>query len=452
MVKESIEQLIADGESTVCEFKTSFNKDSIETLVAFANTDGGDLFVGVNDSGKIVGVNINDETVQTWINEIKSKTTPSLIPEFKIYTSGEKNVVRLSVKEYPAKPVAVRGRYFKRTGNSNHLLDISEVVDMHLRYFNTSWDFQLNSDYGLSSISTEKVQLAIDSINKRGFRIEVDPMGFLLKNDLIRNNKITNAAFLLFSKNDTVFTTIELGRFQTETIIKDSQRTKSDILSQIDEVIEFVKKHINKEVIIKGQAQNVEKWAYPLDAIREIVINMIVHRDYSLSSDSIVKIFDDKIEFYNPGRLPASITVDDLLTNNYKSTPRNKIVADFFKDMGLIEKYGSGIQRILHSCKENDLPLPVFRNISDGFEITIYAKADKPKESNHGGLSGGLSGGLKDVLFIIKNEPGIQVKEIKEKTVIPQRTLERYISQLLNMNAIERRGSRKTGGYWALKE
>jgi ATP-dependent DNA helicase RecG len=75
---------------------------------------------------------------------------------------------------------------------------------------------------------------------------------------------------------------------------------------------------------------------------------MVVHRDYRLSSDSIVKIFDNKIEFYNPGRLPASISIEDLISNNYRSTPRNKLLADFFKDLGLIEKYGSGIQRIIN--------------------------------------------------------------------------------------------------------
>jgi len=160
---------------------------------------------------------------------------------------------------------------------------------------------------------------------------------WVIKNDLIRDEKITNAAYLLFTNRDTIMTTIELGRFQTETIIKDTARTKSDILNQIDQVIDFVKKHINKEIIITGQPKNIQKWQYPLEAIREIVINMIIHRDYRSSSDSIIKIFNDRIEFYNPGRLPDSITIEDLFTNNYKSTPRNKQIADFCKNIGIIE-------------------------------------------------------------------------------------------------------------------
>src|SRR5690606_8932962 len=106
--------------------------------------------------------------------------------------------------------------------------------------------------------------------------------------------------------------------------------------------------------------------------IREIVSNMVIHRDYRSSSDSIVKIYDERIEFYNPGRLPESITVDDLLSNNYKSTPRNKLIADFCKSIGLIEKYGSGIQRIVKYFSESDLQSPEFRNISEGFKVTVF--------------------------------------------------------------------------------
>ena len=99
---------------------------------------------------------------------------------------------------------------------------------------------------------------------------------------------------------------------------------------------------------------------------------MIIHRDYRASSDSIVKIFNHKIEFYNPGRLPENITVEDLLSNNYRSLPRNKLIADFCKSLGLIEKYGSGIRRILHALKKEGLPMPKFQNIADGFMVTIY--------------------------------------------------------------------------------
>ena len=264
------------------EFKSSFNNEAIETMVAFANTIGGRVLVGVNHKSEIIGVKVNEESAQNWVNEIKGKTAPAIIPNVNIVQHNDKTIVIFTIEEYPIKPIAIRGKYFKRVVNSNHLMSITEVVNLHLQSFNTSWDFHVNDQFKITEISLDKVQTAIDIIKQTGSGINDDPLTFLLKYDLIRADKLTNAAYLLFTARDTVLTTIELGRFQTDTIIKDSSRTKSDITSQIDQVMEFVKKHINKEVIITGQPRNNQKWQYPLEAIREIVINMIHPVRYSL--------------------------------------------------------------------------------------------------------------------------------------------------------------------------
>jgi len=205
------------------------------------------------------------------VNEVKNKTAPQIIPDVEIYTVNNKTVFALFAMEYPIKPVSTRGRYYKRIGNSNHLLSVSEVVDMHLQTVNSSWDSYPDPTHSIDDISFEKVQVSIDTMRRNQLSITENPLSFLLKNNLIKENKITNAAYLLFKKKDSIITTIELGRFQNEIVIKDSARTKSDILTQIDQVLDFVKKHINKQVIITGQAQNTQKWQYPLDAIREIV-------------------------------------------------------------------------------------------------------------------------------------------------------------------------------------
>lgn len=257
---------------------------------------------------------------------------------------------------------------------------------------------------------------------------------------MLRDGQLTNASYLLFTERDTVLTTIELGRFQSNTIIKDSSRTKSDILSQIDEVMKFVRKHINKEVIITGQVRNTQKWQYPTEALREIILNMIVHRDYRSSSDSIVKVFDNKIEFYNPGRLPDSITVNDLISNNYKSTPRNKLIADFCKSLGLIEKYGSGIQRIIEHFDEANLPSPEFRNISEGFMVTVFSDVK---------LGEKLGENQKRILEIINNNSHITLIQLSKTIGISQTAIENNIQKLKNKGLLKRIGSAK-GGHWEL--
>ncbi|WP_143255046.1 ATP-binding protein [Alkalitalea saponilacus] len=248
--------------------------------------------------------------------------------------------------------------------------------------------------------------------------INEDPLSFLFKYDLVRGQDITNAAYLLFKNKVSALTTIELGRFQDEITIKDSSRTKEDVLKQIEQVLDFVKKHINREVIITGEARNIQKWQYPLNAIREIVTNLIVHRVCRLSSDSIVKIFDDRIEFFNPGRLPKNITVDDLLNNRYRSTPRNKLIADLCKDIGLIGKYGSGIQRVINNFIDAGLPVLLFQNISVGFMVTVYS--EKVGER--------LSVNQRKIIELMTKDAYVTARELSEMLGISVRKIETNIS------------------------
>lgn len=447
-IKE-LKALLNEGEGEKLEYKSSFNNALIETLVAFANTTGGKAIVGVNQNSEITGVIINTESVQNWINEIKNKTSPVLIPDVYVVNTAKRNVVVFSIQEYPIKPVATKGKYFKRVANSNHVMNISEVVNLHLQSFNTSWDFHINSQFRVDDISLDKVQKAIEVRNQTGSRITDDPFTFLNKNDLIRNGQLTNAAYLLFTERDTVLTSIELGRFQSETIIKDSDRTKADILTQIDQVMEFVKKHINKEVIITENPRHTEKWQYPLEAIREIVLNMIIHRDYRAASDSIIKIFSDRIEFYNPGRLPDSITIDDLLSNNYKSNPRNKLIADFCRSIGLIEKYGTGIQRIIGYFKALKVRIPEFRNISEGFQVTIFSPGNNVVGNVVGNVVENVVEKEEKIIQLIKSNSKITAKEIANKLSISERTVQRCLKSLVDKGIIIRVGPAK-GGHWSI--
>lgn len=440
--------MIPEKENHNIEFKKAFNEAVIETIVAFSNSKGGTVFVGVTDDREIIGVTLGKESLAQWVNEIKNKTVPQIIPDIETIKYNGKTVVKISTNEYPIKPVCTRGRYLKRVENANHLLSVSEVVDLHLQSLNSSWDAFPDPVHAIDAISMEKVQKSIDTMVRNHLTIVENPLAFLVKYNLIRDNKLTNAAYLLFKKKDSVDTAIELGRFQTEIIIKDSRRSKSDVIAQIDEVMEFVKKHINKEVIVTAQPHNIQKWQYPIEAIREIVINMVVHRDYRLASDSIVKIFDNKIEFYNPGRLPDTITIEDLLNNQYRSTPRNKLLADFFKDLGLIEKYGSGIQRIINYFKEEELPAPEFQNISDGFMVTVFAGTSSKLGDRLGDRLGDTLG--ENQLLImesLKNNPFLSLSQLSEIVGISQTAIENNISKLKNLGLLKRIGSAK-GGHW----
>lgn len=194
-----IQKLIESGENEKLEFKSSFNNELIETLVAFANTGGGKIIVGINQKNIITGVAINRESVQNWVNEVKQKTSPALIPDVDIVETGNKIVVVFSIQEYPIKPVATKGKYFKRVVNSNHSMSLDEIANEHLKTINTSWDFYPDPNHGLEHISLEKVNSFINKIEQNSqTKIQLSPLDFLSKLEIIRNNQITFGGYLLF--------------------------------------------------------------------------------------------------------------------------------------------------------------------------------------------------------------------------------------------------------------
>ena len=330
-----LKDAVAQGEGVCLEFKSSFQKEVIESLTAFANSQGGSILVGVSDAGKIVGVVIEAETTQSWINQCKQSTSPNVIPDVDLVEIDGKTVAVVSVGEYPVKPVACKGRYFKRVGNANHQMSATEISDAHIKLINSSWDYYPDPEHSIDSISESKVQAFADAVGVTGSFAAV-----LEKFELVKQGRPTFACHLLFSKNDVFLSTIEAGRFASETIIKDSITSRDTLIEQVERIMGYIVKHTNKAYIITGNPRREERWDYPMDAMREIVINMIVHRDYRSSNDSTIKIFDDRIEFFNPGKLLDDLTVEKIKTGKYKSYLRNKQVASIFKELELIEKYG----------------------------------------------------------------------------------------------------------------
>ena len=431
--------------------------------MAFSNAKGGTVYVGVNDGGEVKGLQIGKETIQNWINEVKTKTAPQIIPDVEVLTIENKTVVTLSAMEYPIKPVSKSGRYYKRIANANHVMSIEEIANEHLKTINTSWDFYPDPNHSLKDISLEKVARFIKNIEQRSqSNIEMSGLDFLEKIEIIRNDQLTFGGYLLFVNDYCLISDVQVGRFKSEITIIDSISLNSDLFTETDEIIDFIKKHLMVEYIISGEPQRTERFDYPLDAIREIVINMIVHRDYRDSSGSIIKIFDDRIEFFNPGNLYGGITIEDLLSGYYTSKSRNKLVAKAFKETGLIERYGSGIMRVRKICKDYDIKEPVFKEVSHGFLVILYKEsinATRKIEILETDLKSDLKTDLKTDLKINSlEEQIIAIIEADNKISIPKIAQElgkgitgtkKYIANLKADNRLKRIGPDK-GGHWEI--
>ena len=447
--------LVKSGENEIIEFKSSFNQEVVESVCAFANRNGGTIIIGLKSPEKVYGLQLGEESVQQWLNEIKSKTEPVQIPDVEVFEYSGKTLVALIVRENAIKPVAVQGRSFMRHKNSNHVMTPSEIGDCMLQTQNSSWDYVLDESSSLDDISLEKVEQSVERINQRGFHIPKEPLDFLRKNRLFRDGKLAFAAEMLFAKDWHMNTAVQMGFFQTPTIIKDRDEAHGDLVSQVDQVFNFVKKHINCAVVITGKPENDLVWDYPLDALRELILNMIVHRDYRSPSESCVKVFSDHIELFNPGTLLNGMSVDDLLSNQYLSTLRNKAIANHFHQLGEIEKYGSGVTRVIKLFREAGLEDPKFEAIAGGVRVSVFAKNhssivddkdDKDDKVDDKHLD--YSTPAESVYSTIFQCEGCKVAYISQKTNFSPSYVKAQLSKLIQTSKIEYRGSKKTGGYF----
>ena len=441
---------IPKAESKTVEFKKSFNQDTIESLVAFANADGGSVYVGVRDDGKVLGVQLANESETAWVNEIKSKTAPAIVPEVDRLVAGGKSVVRLYIAPLPVKPTSVQGRYYIRKGKSNHLMSISELSDMYLRSMSSSWD-ALPSEHSLEDISFEKVAAFAKRMNPDS---PDDPMRVLRKLSLVKDGKPTNACYIAFAEGDVPLTLFQTGRFKGDSAIIDSKAFKRDLFGELDDVMEFVRKHLMSGIVITGKPQHDVKHDYPEEAIREIVLNMLVHRDYlDHGGVSIIKIFDDRMEFTNPGGLSGGLTVADLLADRYATKARNPEIAELFRYAGLTERYGSGIKRIMNACKSHGYVDVEFQNLESWFRVILRKTGDgdftKPlgKPGASGMLQKTPQKTPQKILSAIRENPYVGTQDIADRIGVERSTVARAIAKMKASGILRRVGPDK-GGHW----
>ncbi|MEA3428553.1 MAG: putative DNA binding domain-containing protein [Thermodesulfobacteriota bacterium] len=240
-MNNELAKLIASGESGTVEFKASFDKAAIETIAAFANNDGGFLCIGVGDRGVIKGVAATEEKIKDWLNQLKMATEPSLFPQHNTFNCDGHIVVLFTVQEYPVKPVACKGRYFKRHGASNHLLTSDEIVELKLQSMNSSFDsFAVVG--GISRLDRDALEKFARDIRRTGrynpsgeISHDLERLGFL------NDGQLTRAAELLFGNHHTA---IHLGRFKSRHAIVDDLVVRAPLVLAVDEAMEFMKKNM----------------------------------------------------------------------------------------------------------------------------------------------------------------------------------------------------------------
>lgn len=392
-MNKEIRDIVRQGESQNLEFKTGTASAKIlaQQVCAFANSGGGLIAVGIGDDGAVIGTKASSETINKLKTEIPSLISPAISVSVTPIEAEGKTIILIDVPESYDRPYTCDGKVFVRSGARTAAADGAAIRDVlaSSRGKESRWERQPVPGMGQEEIDESEL------LGMRNTLVQSGMLGDRVTNataypemleilNLVESGRYLNSALALFGKHPTkrypqmrvraVFYGDEAGDKLTDNRIVEGHCFK--ILS---ELIGFLHRHVNISSEIPSEGlQRDEGPVYPSIAIREALMNAIMHRDYeSFDGGMSVSIYPGRIEIWNSGILPSGMTIGDLKKPHY-SRPHNPDIAHAFFLRGYVERIGSGIKRIMNAFAEQGLPEPVWSVNSGGICLILTATSSLP--------------------------------------------------------------------------
>ena len=354
------------GESLTAEFKREYTEETKKTIVAFANTKGGILYIGINDNGTIAGVDNPDDTILQVSNAVRSAIKPDLTLFVNYTTERVKKsaIVVVTVQKGSSCPYYLAGKgirpegVYVRQGGSSVPASETAILNMIKETDGEKYEEVRSLNQDLTFNAAKKI-----------FEKENIPFGWNQQKTLRLKTAYgvyTNLGLLL---SDQAVHTIKLAVFEglEKEVFKDRREFSGSLLKQLQDTYNALNLHNRTHAQVKGLVR-VERPDYPEDALREVLLNALVHRDYSFSSSILISVFDDRIEFVSIGGLPRGVSLEDIMLG--LSVPRNENLAAVFYRLHLIKAYGTGIPRIIRSYTSCNRK-PELQATENAFKITL---------------------------------------------------------------------------------
>lgn len=435
--------LLKQPEGKTLEFKRdlSSHEGILRTVVAFANTAGGILVVGVEDKTKnIIGVQEPLGIEEKLTNLISDLIEPRLLANIEIKPWRKTYLITVQVypgsnKPYYFKRHNAQKEAYVRVSSSNRVADKLLIEELKRFSHQESFDEQAYPELNSEAIDFRVASELFAPIKKLK-RSDLETLHLITK---YQGHKVpTIGGIILFGKERGHYfpdAWIQVGRFDgtNKQHIADTREIKTYPPLAITETMEFVKKHIQISLKI-NQLQHAEQWSIPQVAIREALINAVVHADYSQRGAPIrLSIFDDRIEIENPGLLPFTLTVDDI--SQGVSKLRNRVIGRIFHELKYIERWGSGIQRMFASCQESGLQEPKLEEIGTHFRVTIFNTRTYAPQINT------LD---KSILDLLANGKGYSTQQLAKHIDISARSTRIHLLKLIERGLIVEIGANPT--------
>lgn len=410
------------------EFKSQFTEDIYKEVIAFANTDGGIVYVGIDNNGNAVGLTDVDQEYTRITNGIRDAIMPD-VTMFVRFTIQENKVVRITVSEGSNKPYYLKGKGLKpsgvyvRQGASSVPASPEQIRQMIKESDGDTFEEMRSMEQELS------FEAAANAFKKYGVpfgKEKYRALGITQKNDEL----FTNLA-LIISDQCAHTTKVAVFGDDSNTTFKDNKEFGGSVFTQLEDTFNYLMLCNRTEATFKG-LERIEKQDYPEEALREALLNALVHRDYSFSGSIIINVNNERMEFISIGGLLPGLSTDDIRIGI--SQPRNKNLAEMFHRLRLIESYGTGIRRI-YKLYENCPVQPVIDVTTNAFKITLpNMNTVAATITNH---SSPVTAQMQKVLDYISEHGQITDEEVQSLLVIKKTRAFNLVKKMREMGLVE---------------
>ena len=362
------------AESQSIEYKKSWRDEYLKWICGFANANGGKLFIGIDDNGNVAGIDNYRELLEQLPN--KFRDILGVFAEVNLQSKGDKYFLEIIVPRYDV-PISMRGKYYVRTGSTLQELKGPALNEFILKRTGKTWDDIPEQRATISDIDERAIsQFLKDASKAKRIIVENDISihNLLEKLRLIEDGKLKRSAIVLFGKDPGKFypnTAVKIGKFgESDADLKFHEVIEGNLIQMKERIEEMLNAKFFIHPIDFEGMQRVERDEYPVAAVREMILNALVHRNY-IGAQTQIRLYDDHFSVWNDGGLPDGITEEDL-KKIHRSKPRSPLIADVCFKGGYIDSWGRGTIKIIESCQEAGLLEPVLKEEQGGFLSKIF--------------------------------------------------------------------------------
>lgn len=443
------------AENQCIEWKESWKDDCLQEICAFANAQGGSLFIGIDNTGGVVG--ITEKACKKLTEDLPNKVLSKLGIVVDVNTREKNGVTYLEIAVAPAScPVCCDGRYYYRSGSTCQLLTGNALNSFLTRKTGFRWEDITLDRVDLADLDEESFR-SFRTLALRNRRITPEdaalPRAELLQrlNLVDDDGRLKRAAILLFHRTPERWFAgawVKIGFFANDADILYQDEVHGSLIMQAERVIDLIyTKYLRAPITYEGVVR-VERYPFPREAVREALYNALIHSDYSSNVPIQIRVYDHRLEISNKAQLPPDWTAETLLSKHV-SNPLNPLLAGTFFRAGFVESWGRGIEKICRECTQYGNPSPEYS--LSGFFVTVSFNAeDMPAVPSPQVPAPQLTERQAAIIRFLRANPSATYEQMADAIQLARPTIAREILKMRNEGIVGREGSDKQGAWVVL--